>query len=144
MRGRAIRTLVVASALVLCAACGGDEPGARTPTPTGSGTTPPATTIPTDTPTTAGNAIDVLDNQYQPAALTVPVGTAVVWTHKGTGVHSVTARDGSFDSNPQCPADLSACMKTGDVFRFTFTRAGEFGYRCKIHGDLMTGVIVVQ
>ena len=136
------RRTAVATLLVLLVACGGNEPVAG-PTPNGTTSTPPSTTTPTSTPL-AGNAVAVLDNQYQPAELAVSLGTAVVWMHQGAAAHTVTAKDATFDSNPSCPADLSACMNTGDVFRFTFSRAGRFDYHCKIHGDLMSGTIVVQ
>ncbi|MGH2785774.1 MAG: hypothetical protein ACRDJ1_10970, partial [Actinomycetota bacterium] len=68
----------------------------------------------------------------------------MIWTQTGTATHTITASDGSFDSHPDCPNDISACMKPGDTFRFTFGRAGSFPYACKVHGELMSGTIVVE
>jgi plastocyanin len=62
----------------------------------------------------------------------------------GTNTHTVTASDGSFDSHPSCPNDPSACMETGDRFRRAFPQAGRFTYACKIHGEPMSGTIVVE
>jgi len=144
---RPLRVALVVALMVLATACGGDEPGASsTPTPTlTTSPTPTFTTSPTSTgnPVT-GNTIDIIDNSYDPPELTITVGTEVVWTQTGTSTHTVTASDGSFDSHPQCPADLSACMKPGESFRRTFTTVGRFPYACKIHGPLMSDAIVVR
>jgi plastocyanin len=109
---------------MLFIACGGDEPA-----PSGSGGR-------------TGRTVDVIDNAYVPAERTVTVGTEVIWTHKGENAHTVTAADGSFDSHPDCPS--GACMQQDDTFRHTFPTAGRFAYACKVHGELMSGTIVVE
>ena len=88
--------------------------------------------------------MEVIDNAYVPPELTVTVGSEVIWTQTGIATHTVTASDGSFDSHPDCPADISACMKPGETFRRTFTAAGRFMYSCNVHGELMSGTIVVE
>jgi plastocyanin len=132
--------------LALVAACGGDEPGARpttSPTNTGFGSTPTATSSPQGT-----NVVTVVDNEFRPPEIAVVAGTEVVWTSTGAAPHSVTADDGSFDSHPQCTGtDPSMCLGTGQNFRRTFATPGRFLYHCRVHGDLagagMSGVVVV-
>lgn len=131
--------------LVLATACGGDDPAAA-PTPGVTDPTSGSTTAPGATGRT-GRTVDVIDNAYVPPELTVTVGTEVIWTYVGPDApHSVTATDGSFDSHPECSSSrLDACMKmAGETFRFTFTTAGSFAYSCKIHGELMSGTIIIQ
>jgi plastocyanin len=148
-----VRRCTVAISIAILAfavACGGDDPAA-TPTPdvtepTSTTPTMPGTT-PGTTPGRTGRTVDVIDNAYVPPELTVTVGTEVIWTYVGPDApHSVTAADGSFDSHPECSASrLDACMRTvGEAFRFTFTTAGSFRYSCKIHGELMSGTIVIE
>ena len=139
----------LAALFALVAACGG---GGTTPStlPSDDETTPPATSSPTPTPSlttppaaTAG-AVDIVDNEYRPAQITVAVGARVIWTHRGGAIHSVSADDESFDSSPSCPSPPSGCMMQQATFAFTFTRAGEFAYHCKVHGPLMAGTVIVQ
>lgn len=94
-------------------------------------------------PVTAATGIDVRDNTFAPSRIDIPVGEEVVWTQSGTNPHTVTS-DNRFDSHPQCPGTLTACMKPGDTFRYTFREAGTFAFYCKIHrGSGMTGTVVV-
>jgi plastocyanin len=83
-------------------------------------------------------AIEIADNSFSPNKVTVPVGATVVWTHKGQRPHTVTADDGSFDSDK---------LENGASFKQTFAKAGTFPYFCKFHGgkgsEGMAGAIVV-
>src|SRR5581483_4226903 len=75
--------------------------------------------------------------QFTPARLQVFVGDTVVWD-AGDDDHTVTARDGSFDSSDR------GLMAAGDEFRWRFRVPGTFPYFCRVHGDRgMQGVIVV-
>lgn len=143
---RLSRAVIAVAMVLLVSACGGDDPAAApTPGPTDTATTPAAS--PTTTPGRTGRTVDVVDNAYVPPELTVTVGTEVIWTYVGPDApHSVTATDQSFDSHPDCgTSGLDACMKTaGETFRFTFTKAGRFTYSCKVHGELMSGTIVIE
>lgn len=131
--------------LVFATACGGDDPAAA-PTPGLTDPTTTPTTSPGTTPGRTGRVVDVVDNAFVPPELTVTVGTEVIWTYVGPDArHTVTATDASFDSHPACPANLDACMKSlGETFSFSFTKAGRFTYSCKIHGELMSGTIVIE
>jgi plastocyanin len=144
-----VRRSTVAISIVIfvfATACGGDDPAAG-PTPDVTEPTGTTTTTPGTTPGRTGRTVDVIDNAYVPPELTVTVGTEVIWTYVGPDApHSVTATDGSFDSHPDCSASrLDACMRTaGEAFHFTFPNAGRFTYSCKIHGELMSGTIIIE
>lgn len=99
-------------------------------------------------PKPAGGEIDVADNVFEPAEITVAAGTTVVWTQSGSAPHTVTADDASLDSHPDCPADATKCMAAGDTFEFTFEEPGTYAYYCKLHGAPggigMAGVVTVE
>ena len=79
--------------------------------------------------------VTVKDFEFAPKELTVNVGDTVAWSNEGPArPHTVTANDGSFDSDK---------LDVGQGFSFTFTKAGTFTYACKFH-DVMQGTITVQ
>jgi plastocyanin len=83
----------------------------------------------------ATETVTINNYTYTPATLTVHAGDTVIWNNKDSIPHTVTALDGkSFDSGAIDP-DAS--------WKFVFTKAGQFNYRCAIHPD-MRGAIDVQ
>jgi plastocyanin len=75
-----------------------------------------------------------------PAVDTVAAGTTVTWTWTGTGgqPHSVQSTgEPSFTSS-------EVLTGSGMTYTFNFTTAGTYHYDCAVHGNLMTGTIVVQ
>ena len=71
---------------------------------------------------------------YDPAELTVPLGSMIIWTNTGAVAHTVTADDGvSFDSGSLDP-QLQ--------FSFTAESVGTLTYHCSFH-PWMTGTITV-
>jgi plastocyanin len=96
-----------------------------------------------------GRSVSIEHRQFVPRELTVSVGDEVTWTHRdGEQVHSVTADDGSFDSNPLCStANPKECMSDHDTFKHTFGTEGRFPYFSKTFGapggQGASGVIVV-
>ena len=96
-----------------------------------------------------GRSVSIEQRQFVPRELTVSVGDEVTWTHRdGEQVHSVTADDGSFDSNPLCSAaNPKECMSDHDTFKQTFGAEGRFPYFSKTFGGPggqgVAGVIVV-
>jgi plastocyanin len=96
-----------------------------------------------------GRNVSIEQRQFVPRELTVSVGDEVTWTHRdGDQVHSITADDGSFDSNPQCSAaNPKECMSDHDTFNHTFGTEGRFPYFSKTFGGPggqgASGVIVV-
>lgn len=109
----------------------------NTPTLAPTQVTPPATTEPVPETVIVG----VFDDEFQPKALTVPVGTTVIWqvAPNAASNHTVTADGGLFSSG-----ELSA----GGTFQFTFTTPGVYPYFCSVHGGAggegMAGVITVE
>jgi plastocyanin len=82
----------------------------------------------------AENGSITIDNfTFQPAALTVKVGTTVTWTNHDDIPHTVVS-PGKFRSK---------AMDTDDKFSFTFTAAGDYTYFCSLHPH-MTGTIKVE
>ncbi|HEY9722047.1 MAG TPA: plastocyanin/azurin family copper-binding protein [Oscillatoriaceae cyanobacterium] len=88
------------------------------------------------TPAESARQTHVTINQFlfNPNELTVPVGTTVVWTNYDTVRHSVTSDGGMWDSG---------LLSTGQTFRYTFNRAGDYAYHCTPH-PFMRGVIHVR
>jgi plastocyanin len=91
----------------------------------------PAAETPIVRPTAAG--VQMLDFEYSPATLTVPVGTTVTWVNSGVAPHTVTAADNSFDSG---------MIKKGASFSRTFTSPGTLSYLCTYHPN-MTGTLII-
>lgn len=65
--------------------------------------------------------MSVQDDYVNPADITVPSETTVVWTNEGEKPHTVTAHDGSFDSGTLYP---------GESYQVTFYEPGTYTYQC--------------
>ncbi len=76
----------------------------------------------------------MIDNfTFEPAQLTVKVGTTVTWKNRDDIPHTVVAA-GKFRSKT---------LDTDDSYSFTFTIAGDYKYFCSLHPH-MTGMIKVE
>jgi plastocyanin len=76
----------------------------------------------------------MIDNfTFEPAQLTVKVGTTVTWTNRDDIPHTIVSA-GKFRSKT---------MDTDGTFSFTFTTAGEYKYFCSLHPH-MTGTVKVE
>ena len=84
-------------------------------------------------PEPAEDRIEIAGFAFAPTPLRVPVGTVVTWTNLDSAAHTVSARDGSFDSGT---------LEPNSRFEATFDRAGTFAYVCRIH-PTMRGTIRV-
>ncbi len=73
-------------------------------------------------------------NDYSPNVITVSVGTTVTWVDDDDTMHTVTAKDGGFNSG---------LFAKGISWSYTFTKAGEYEYYCTPH-PWMKGKIVVN
>jgi plastocyanin len=89
--------------------------------------------------------------QFEPARLTVPVGTTLAWRNLSAVSHTVTAdlTQAITASNVQLPAGAepfeSATLSVGQTFAHQFTVPGEYRYVCHIHeGSGMVGIITVE
>ena len=142
---------ILVLALVLAAGCTGPGPGGpgtvvtTTPSPavtTGIGESPTPEDPVTET-TEVESVVEVLirNSAFEPASLTIPPGTTVIWTNEDTVPHLLAS-----DPHPAhtgLPELVSGTLSQGDMYRFTFTKTGNYGYHCDIHPS-MTGTIVVE
>jgi plastocyanin len=71
---------------------------------------------------------------FEPAALTVPVGTKVTWVNRDDIPHVIDADDGAFASPP---------LDTDDSFSMTLTTTGEIAYFCGLHPHMKGRITVV-
>jgi plastocyanin len=70
---------------------------------------------------------------FDPAALSVPAGTAVTWVNHDDIPHTTTSATKDFGS---------PVLDTDDSFTFRFARPGTYSYFCKLHPH-MQGTIEV-
>lgn len=81
-------------------------------------------------------AVAVVDNRFQPNALTIAPGTTVTWTNNGFNIHTLTSTDAGFDSGG---------LVGGASFTFTFDNSGTYRLICRQHGlNGMAGQVIVQ
>lgn len=78
--------------------------------------------------------------RFSPADCTISAGETVTWTHNQPGAtHTVTS-----DNVPAAWTD-SGFMSAGQTFGpVTLTEPGDYPYHCRVHPDVMKGVIHVS
>jgi plastocyanin len=116
----------------------GPNPGQNTLTATASGLAGSPVTF----TATATAIINVVDNQFQPATLTVAAGTTVRWAWAiGAGPHNVApdATEPPRSGNP---------VFAPNFYEHRFDTPGTYHYYCEVHGGPggsgMSGTITVQ
>jgi plastocyanin len=81
--------------------------------------------------------VQVANQRFTPAKVEIQLGDSVIW-EAGDDGHTVSARDGSFDSSDR------GLMAQGDQFRWRFKVAGTYAYFCRVHQSKgMVGEVVV-
>lgn len=75
--------------------------------------------------------VEIKDFAFNPAELTVAVGSTVVWTNSDAISHDV--KSATFNSS---------LLSTGQTFQQKFTTAGVYDYACSIHPSMKGKVIV--
>ena len=75
----------------------------------------------------------IADFAFSPNPVNVKVGDTVKWTNSDSSPHTVTADNGSFESDS---------LSNGGTFSQTFNQAGTFAYHCEIH-PTMQGTVQV-
>ncbi len=89
---------------------------------------------PAPSPTPTITEVEIAGFAFVPATITIPVGTTVTWFNKDSAAHTVSSREGVFDSG-----NLSG----GATFSYTFDQNGSFEYYCKFH-PYMKGEVIVE
>ena len=74
-------------------------------------------------------------SSVDPVGIAVLAGERVEWHNVSVREHTITSRDGLFDSGR---------IGTNRTFGYAFTAAGSFGYYCRIHPYIAGTVDVVQ
>jgi plastocyanin len=93
-----------------------------------------ATSIP-DNSTVVKMVANAGSNSFSPNPVEVKVGETVTWINEDSGRHTVTSKDGVFDSG---------MMGKGQSFSFTFDKAGEYQYFCEPHPNMVGTVVVTE
>jgi plastocyanin len=121
----------------------GGTAGPITITATASGLTGSPLAFPataTSAPTTA--SVNVVNNRFDPSAITVAAGTTVTWTWSSTALNHNVAPDGTMPTRSGNPTNAPAS------YQFRFDTPGTYRYHCEVHGAPggigMSGTVVVQ
>ena len=114
--------ITIAFAVVAVAACDSDTP---------SGQTLNGKKFAVETDTRAVT-IDVVDNNFEPAYVTVRAGTRVTFLNRGRNRHNVLSVDDGFTS--------SGFLSQDDSWKVTFKDVGDFPLYCSLHGTPTSGM----
>jgi plastocyanin len=79
------------------------------------------------------NEVWIQGMAFNPGTITVAAGTTITWTNKDGVAHTVTSTTGLFNSgsiNPDAP------------YSHLFATAGTYPYKCTIHPNMNTTVVV--
>jgi len=102
--------------------------------PSGTTETLPPAASNTPVPGGAGTVdIKIAGFAFDPASVTVKVGTTVRWTNQDSATHSVTSDTGVWDSGS---------IAQGGTYTRVFDTIGTFAYHCGVHPS-MKGTITV-
>ena len=82
-----------------------------------------------------GTEITIRNFAFQPATLTVPAGSKVVWINRDDEPHLVVSAGGLFPASP--------ALDTDDRYAAVLAKPGTYTYFCSIHPH-MVGTIVVK
>lgn len=91
---------------------------------------------PSDTPFETQTVTILPAPEFDPADITIAVGSTVIWSNTDDTAHAIQFLDGELPTDP-------LTVEPGDTFEFTFQEPGLIHYQCGIHPDEMTGTITV-
>ncbi len=87
------------------------------------------------------HSVDVTNNKYTPAVITISPGDEVTWTNS-EGFHNVNGTTGTYPGNPESFGNNTG---TGWTFSHTFNTPGVYDYQCDPHVNLgMVGQVIVE
>jgi plastocyanin len=89
------------------------------------------------------NEVFISNMAFDPATITVAVGTNITWINNDATAHTVTSDTGSADTFDSGSISASGGYGGGGSFHRTFATAGTFHYHCSIHPS-MHGTVIVQ
>ena len=127
--------LALGLALILAAACNGDDGGGTTPaageTPTGGGDTAEIQMLPGTT--------------FDKGELTIAAGVDVTITADNTdGTHNFAAYTGDPGEGGELIDETEICSAPCVNSVSVNLAAGEYFFRCEVHPGIMTGTLTVQ
>jgi len=126
VRIRSLVLPVLAAAVVAVVALAlGDQGGGSASTPA------PA---PRATVSGGSGAVQITNYAFQPASLTVKVGTRLTWTNHDATAHTATADQGTFDTGT---------LNQGQSKTIDFKRPGTYAYHCIFHAFMTATIKVV-
>jgi plastocyanin len=137
--------LLIALLLLLTCGCSESPPAQPVVTPTAAPAIPSqlvTTTLPspvftpTRTASVSDNTITIVKNTFQPATMTVKVGSTVRWVNADDHPHRIEFEDKTFWTSSQI---LGASQSEASL---PFNRPGLYNYSCTIH-PAMQGTITV-
>jgi plastocyanin len=128
------RLVFVSAFVVLAIGCSGNY-SSPTPAPSPAPSpVSPSPSVPSAVVTIPRGAEALGRSAYNPAELTVDVGTTVTWTNTDVVSHTSTSDTNGWNSGTIAP---------GGQFSFTVPSAGTFSYHCAIHPG-MVGTVVAR
>ena len=127
-------SVLAAALLAACAEASLPPSASPTPAPTASSTPAPIfTRVPTPTVVPLfTRATEIKDALFEPEFV-VAVGTEVTWTNRDTVLHTVTAKNGSSDSN---------AFGRGERYAKLFSEPGRWEFFCVLHRTMIGAVVV--
>jgi plastocyanin len=89
------------------------------------------------------NTVSIHDLAFDPAKLTVPVGTTVTWVNNEETAHIIQTADFGVQGKSQVGQFASRPLNPGESYTHTFDAAGTYDYIDPLQG-YMSGTVVVQ
>ena len=84
--------------------------------------------------------IRIVDDEFFPKVINVPVGSTVIWESGGSNNHNVIASDGSWQAISSDYFEYGIITK-GDQYEYTFEEPGVYEYYCPYHGTNNKGMV---
>lgn len=133
--------ILLAITILLLAGCGCTQIQDPTPLPATTTTLPPSTETPVtvstpslqQTPSVSDNTIRIKSLVFDPADITVPVGSTVRWVNQDSVPHRIQFSDTKFSP---------VLLASGQSGSQKFDRPGVFTYMCSIHPEMYGSVTV--
>jgi plastocyanin len=126
--------------LIVLAACSSNNAASATQSASATESASQSAAASQSTAASGTQTVKLSGFKFDPATLTIAVGTKVIFQNQDGVTHTVTnGKDGQPESSPL----FDQSVPDGSSFEFTFTKAGTFNVTCKIHHS-MNMTITVQ